>query len=94
VPGTAAAAEASIAATCPPPTYQRRQPEGSVLYRTLEANLDRFLATTAGDEGPGLPAFVTRELRAYLRCGVLEQGCLHVRCERCADESARPKPLV
>ena len=58
--GTAAAAEASIAATCPPPTYQRRQPEGSVLYRTLEANLDRFLATTAGDEGPGLPAFVTR----------------------------------
>ena len=71
---------------CPPPTYQRRQPEGSVLYRTLEANLDRFLATTAGDEGPGLPAFVTRELRAYLRCGVLEQGCLHVRCERCADE--------
>jgi hypothetical protein len=86
VPGTAAATEASIAATGPPPTYQRRQPEGSVLYRTLEANLDRFLTTAAGDEGPGLPAFVTRELRAYLRCGVLEQGCLHVRCERCADE--------
>ena len=55
-PGTAAAPEASIAATCPPPTYQHRQPEGSVLYRTLETHLDRFLATTSGDEGPGLPS--------------------------------------
>ena len=58
----------------------------SVLYRTLEAHLDRFLATISGDESPGLPSFVTRELRAYLRCGVLEHGCVHVRCERCEDE--------
>jgi len=86
-PGLPAAPQARIAATCAPPLYQRRQPEGSVLYRTLETHLERFLATTAEDGGPGLPAFVTRELRAYLRCGVLDQGCLHLRCPRCEDET-------
>ncbi len=38
----------------PPPacsreTYQRRQPEASVLYRSLEAHLDRFLAAISGE---------------------------------------------
>ena len=70
---------------CSPPTYQRRQPEGSVLYRTLEAHLDTFLAASEG-EGGGLPSFVTRELRAYLLCGRLEHGVVHVQCERCQEE--------
>jgi len=73
-------------AVCSLPTYQRRQPEESVLYRTLEAHLDTFLARTSEQEGGGLPSFVIRELRAYLRCGRLEHGCVHVRCERCEDE--------
>lgn len=33
-------------AVCSLPTYERRQPEESVLYRTLEAHLDTFLART------------------------------------------------
>jgi Transposase zinc-binding domain len=40
----------------------------------------------AGDERGALPAFVSRELQAFLRCGVLEHGCLHVRCDRCGDD--------
>lgn len=61
------------------PTYQRRQPEQTVLYRTLT-----FLARTAGEDGTrGLPAFVRREFEAYLRCGRLEHGLLRVQCERC-----------
>ena len=71
---------------CSPPTYQRRQPQGSVLYRTLEAHLGTFLAGTSEREGGGLPSFVTRELRAYLRCGRLEHGVVHVQCERCQEE--------
>jgi len=56
-----AAPEVSIAATCPPPTYQRRQPGGSVLYRTLAAftgrqhageNLAAILAQRAADLAP------------------------------------------
>ena len=50
---------------CVAATYQRRQPEDSVLYRTVQAHLDTFLARTAGDDGGSLPGFVTRELRAY-----------------------------
>jgi hypothetical protein len=34
-----------------------RQPEASVLYRTLRAHLDRFLARDSGEEGRGLPSF-------------------------------------
>lgn len=40
-------------AVCSLPTYQRRQPEESVLYRTLEAHLDTFLARTSEQEGGG-----------------------------------------
>lgn len=49
-------------ASCPAaPTYQRRTPETSVLYRTVQAHLETFLARTAGEEGtPGLPGFVKR----------------------------------
>ena len=52
------------------PCYERHRPEDTVLYRTLESHLEPFLAR-ASDQGggDGLPAFVTRELRAYLRCG-------------------------
>ncbi|MBI3455080.1 MAG: hypothetical protein HY002_04750 [Candidatus Rokubacteria bacterium] len=48
---------------CPAvPTYQRRQPEQTVLYRTIAAHLPTFLARTAGEDGTGgLPAFVRHE---------------------------------
>ena len=66
--------------------YQRRQPEQTVLYRTIATHLPTFLARTAAEEGTrGLPAFVRRECEAYLRCGILGHGLLHVRCERCGD---------
>jgi len=69
------------------PTYERRQPEGTVLYRTVRAHLGTFLARTAGDaETAGLPGFVKREVEAYLRCGIRSHGCLHMRCERGEDE--------
>jgi hypothetical protein len=31
----------------------------------------------------GLPGFVVKEVEAYLRCGRLEHGCLHLVCEHC-----------
>jgi Transposase zinc-binding domain len=58
----------------------------SPLYRALEAHLETFLTGAAGDERGALPAFVSREFQAFLRCGVLEHGCLHVRCDRCGDD--------
>ena len=63
------------------PGYERHRPEDTVLYRTLESHLEAFLAR-ASDQGggAGLPAFVTRELRAYLRCGRLEHGSAVTDC--------------
>ncbi len=41
------------------PPIQRRQPEQTVLYRTIQAHLPTFLLQTAGEDGTGgLPAFV------------------------------------
>ena len=73
-------------ASCARATYQRRQPEQTVLYRTIAAHLPTFLARTAGEDGTGgWPAVVRREFEAYLTCGRLEHGLLRVRCERCGD---------
>ncbi|MBI3457950.1 MAG: hypothetical protein HY002_19405 [Candidatus Rokubacteria bacterium] len=62
--------------SCPAaPTYQRRRPEHSVLYRTIQAHLASFLAQTAGEaDSPGLPGFVRREFEASLKCGILRHG--------------------
>ena len=78
---------AGMARPCPAaPTYQRRQPEQTVLYRTIAAHLPAFLARTAGEDDRGRwPAFVRREFEAYLKCGILAHGFVRVRCERCGD---------
>jgi hypothetical protein len=68
------------------PTYQRRQPEQTVLYRTIATHLPTFFARPAWEDGTGgWPAFVRREFEAYLKCGRLEHGLLRVQCERCRD---------
>jgi hypothetical protein len=56
--------------------YERRRPEESAL---LPAFVERV------DELGGLPAFVTAEFDKYLRCGLLEHGCLHLECRHCGD---------
>jgi hypothetical protein len=57
------------------PIRVRREPETTVLYQVLAAHLATFVARTAADERrAGLPGFVVRELRAFLRCGILAHG--------------------
>jgi len=65
--------------------YQRRDREASVLYRAVQHNLETFLAS-AQEQGRVVPRFVERELRAYLRCGILGHGFLRVRCDDCGRE--------
>jgi hypothetical protein len=52
-------------------SYVRHCPEQSVLYGVVQRELETFLAH-AGSRGQPVPRFVEQELRAYLRCGVLE----------------------
>jgi hypothetical protein len=65
----------------PARTYERHRPEETVLHRTLAAHWPAF--RERADEHGGLPRFVVREIEEYLRCGLLEHGCLHVACTRC-----------
>jgi hypothetical protein len=53
--------------------YARREPEASDLYHVVQQELETFLASTAARERP-VPRFVARELRAFLRCGILAYG--------------------
>ena len=79
---------ALVAVACPSArTYSRRIPEATVLYRVVQQYFGEFLAQVeAADRGGRLPAFVKEEFEAYLGCGLLSRGCLHVRCEQCGDE--------
>lgn len=61
--------------------YRRHRPEETVLYQTLERYWPEF--RERAEEAGGLPAFVVKEVEAYLRCGRLEHGCLHLVCEHC-----------
>ena len=40
------------------------------------------------EEVPGgaLPRFVRREVEGYLRCGLLEHGCVRLACAGCGEE--------
>ena len=61
--------------------YARRQPERTVLYRTLSAYWPAFVERA--EEAGGLPVFVRHEVEEYLRCGLIEHGCALLVCEGC-----------
>jgi hypothetical protein len=63
-------------------TYARRVPEGTILYHTVRDQLETFLGY-AEAAGRRIPAFVERELRAYLKCGILAHGFVRLECAKC-----------
>jgi hypothetical protein len=66
--------------------YRRRQPQETVLYQTVAENWPAF--RERAEEAGGLPRFVEREFEEYLRCGILEWGCLHLVCRSCGHSSS------
>src|SRR5262249_9840175 len=73
--------------TCMAPTlatYAPRDPSRTVLYHVIADHLETFLASLHDDpDATGLPAYVQREFYAYLQCGVLAHGFLHLGCDTC-----------
>ncbi len=54
----------------------------------MQHHLETLLAT-AEDEDPrgwGMPSWVERDFRAYLRCGILAHGFARIRCDSCGHE--------
>ena len=67
-------------------SYRRRQPERTLLYQTFARSLESWLAERHADtEKTSLPAFGEKELRAFLRCGILPYGLILVDCKACPN---------
>ena len=64
-----------------PQGYERHRPELTALYQLLEDHWPSFLERA--EEAGGLPRFIGDEVRAYLRCGILEHGGLELVCRHC-----------
>jgi len=62
----------------------RHRPEETVLHQVLSLHFEEFVERA--EEAGGLPDFVLKEVREYLRCGLLEHGLLHCRCQRCGHD--------
>ena len=65
-----------------PMAYRRREPEKTVLYRTVQEHLSTFLERSA-ESGDPLPGYVESAFEAYLDCGILQKGFARVRCGDC-----------
>ena len=71
-----------------PGRYPPRRPSQSVLYRCVQEHLATWLAQCRDghhDAGP-VPAYVEREFRRYLECGILAHGFARARCGQCGHD--------
>ena len=55
------------------PSYERRQPEQTQLYRIIADHWQTFLQERSF-EGRDVPKFVRQEFEGFLRCGILACG--------------------
>ena len=61
--------------------YARRRPEATALYQTVAEHWPAFRERM--EEAGGLPKFVVNEFEEFLKCGIVEEGCLHLVCRSC-----------
>jgi hypothetical protein len=66
--------------------YRRRRPERTPLYRTVQGHLETYLALAQEAQGEDVPAYVEREFRRYLECGILAHGFARARCGECGHD--------
>jgi len=80
--------ERHVGAACAPlaPGYRRREPDKTVLYAIVRDHLETFLEEPRRQDGDGYPAFLEREFRRYLHCGLLARGFARLRCPECGFE--------
>ena len=74
------------------PAYRARHPTATPLYPVVQHHLESFVALAQESDplGFGVPAWVERDFRAYLRCGILAHGFARIRCDDCGTERLLP----
>jgi hypothetical protein len=76
-----------------PPTsrYEPRQTGRTTLHRVVLEHFETFrLRAASMRDGEGLPRFVEREFRDFLKCGCLAGGFARLRCENCGRDRLVP----
>jgi hypothetical protein len=68
--------------------YRRRHPEQTALDQVVQQRLETYLALAREDDWdePRVPAYVEREFRRYLECGILAYGFARARCPDCGHD--------
>ena len=62
-----------------------------MLHQVIAEHLETFLRAVAeAGDGAGLPQFVEREFREFLRCGVFEAGFARFQCDGCGLDHLVP----
>ena len=68
----------------PSSAYEARDPTSTILYGIVHDQFETFRARAAPlRDGEGIPRFVEREFRDFLRCGCLAGGFARFRCTAC-----------
>lgn len=74
----------------PSGSYEPRRAANGVLHQIVLEHLETFRAEARRSDGDGLPAFVEREFREFLTCGVLANGFARFRCAGCGLDRFLP----
>jgi hypothetical protein len=66
--------------------YRRHEPEKTLLYQVLAREWETWREERDGDAALSpLPAYVTTEIEAFFRCGILDHGFIVASCEGCDE---------
>jgi hypothetical protein len=79
--------DAAVKRAIPSPRcYQRRSPERTLWYRTVQAHFETWLALSSGQGDTSPPAHVEQAFRRYLECGILAHGFARAHCDECGHD--------
>ncbi len=78
-----------------PRRYRARRPQNTPLYHVVQHHFESWLALkSASDPWEVVPAFVERDFRKYLDCGIFARGFGRARCPRCGHDFLVAFPAV
>lgn len=69
-----------------PQCYQRRRPERTLWYRTVQTHFETWVTLSTGQGVESPPAYIEQAFRRYLECGILANGFARAHCDECGHD--------